>query len=56
MQGGTIIKITRNDVQLNEYSNHQSETGINSLVYIDHHIENNSTKEELFKKIDKILN
>lgn len=52
---GTIIKITRNNVQLNEYSNHQSETGIDSLMYIDYHIENNSTKEELFKKIDEIL-
>lgn len=53
---GIIIKIIRNDVQLNEYSNHQSETGINSLMYIEHHIENNSNKEELFKKIEEIIN
>lgn len=53
---GTIIKITRNDVQLNEYSNHQSETSINLLLGINHYIENNSTKEELFNKINEILN
>lgn len=53
--GGSVIKITRDSVQLNEYSNHLSETGINSLTNIDHHIENNYTKEELFEKIDKAL-
>jgi hypothetical protein len=54
--GGIIIKITRNSVQLNEYSNHQSETGIDKLINYDYHIKNNSTKEELFNELIKLLN
>ena len=52
--GGIIIKIDRNTI-LNNYSNHESETSIQYLNNIDHYIDNNSTKQELYNKIKTIL-
>ena len=46
--GGSIIKITRDNLN-NNLSEHISESGLEDLTDIDFVIENNSTKEELFK-------
>ena len=48
--GGIIIKVIRDNLN-NNLSQHISESGLDSLTNIDFVIENNSTKEELFKSL-----
>ena len=53
--GGIIINIKRN-TDINQYSQHESENNKNSLSkYFNYEIENNSSKEELYEKIKKII-
>lgn len=51
--GGTIFKIERN-VGKNKFSSHESEMNIDSLERIDYTIENNSTINNLYKKLSII--
>lgn len=51
---GKIIKIVRN-TNLNEFSNHKSETGIDNLINIDYILLNNGTKEELINKLKSVI-
>jgi hypothetical protein len=49
---GTLIKINRNT---NQFDTHKSETNVDTLV-VDHIVDNNGTKEELFLNAIKLLN
>jgi len=51
---GKIIKIERNNVDINQYSNHSSENYIDKLEY-DVKISNNFTKEHLYKTMNIYL-
>ena len=49
--GGKIIRLTRDSIQDNQFSNHISEKNINQLNNVDYEISNNETLLLLFKKI-----
>ncbi len=49
--GGFIVKVSRNNISNNEFSNHISEKNILELKNVDFEIKNNDTIVEFFKKI-----
>tara|TARA_B100000524_G_C23590689_1_gene348910 strand:- start:49 stop:669 length:621 start_codon:yes stop_codon:yes gene_type:complete len=49
--GGFIIRVSRNNISTNEFSNHISEKNILELKNVDFEIENNDTVLEFFKRI-----
>ena len=51
--GGIIIKVVRKDID--NISTHESETEIDSIKDIDYCIHNDSTLEELYTRVDKIM-
>lgn len=51
---GQTIKIIRSNIKMNEYSKHKSEN-IDILKKIDYVIENNSSLENLYKKIENYI-
>ena len=51
---GKIIKLTRNNAEINEYNSHSSENYIDKLEY-DALIQNNFTKEHLYKILNIYL-
>jgi hypothetical protein len=53
--GGIIIRVERNNIENNSFSNHPSEMQIDNLV-VDYNIKNNSTKELLYINVDSIIN
>ena len=50
--GGKIIRVSRNTLQNNEFSNHISEKNISDLKNVDIELENNSTILEFYKRIN----
>ena len=53
--GGKVLKVVRNDSNINEYSNHISEKNIDGLTNIDYEVLNNESKLLLIKKINLIV-
>tara|TARA_B100001248_G_C27393788_1_gene464128 strand:+ start:582 stop:1184 length:603 start_codon:yes stop_codon:yes gene_type:complete len=52
--GGEVFKVIRHDVEMNEYSKHEAERGIDGEEFnkcVDNIISNNGTIDELFEKI-----
>ena len=50
--GGKIIRVSRNTLQNNEFSNHISEKNISDLKNVDIELENNSTILDFYKRIN----
>ena len=53
--GGKIIKIERDSVNDNEYSEHISEQTIDKLNNFDYILKNNNTKESFYNEINEIF-
>ena len=52
---GIVIKVEREDSS-KTFLNHASESNISKLINFTHKIENNNTKEELYKKFNLLVN
>lgn len=53
--GGKVIKIERDGIGINEFSNHISEKNIDTFDNFDFIIENNDTKELLYNELNRII-
>lgn len=53
--GGKVMRVSRNSLKENVFSSHISEKNISELKDVDFEIENNDTKNELFKRIKVIV-
>ncbi len=56
--GGEVWRIERDGAgaSTSELANHVSETELDDYLYFDEIINNNGTKEDLFRKVDEVMN
>ena len=53
--GGKVLKVKRDGIEKNQFSNHISEIQVDNLINVDYNIENNQSIPDLRKRIDVIV-